>query len=264
MIINKYVQQWCEDDYDVRKEDFYMDNAYYVVGRQWASNGLMHRLFGMLFFVLSWLWNINCDSTAPIIHACAITGILAICFWLHGILEFDANETGISGTVHKMGLVFFWILKQKLPFAGMVVLAMVGMCFYVKFGWIDPIKFNKTTRKKMEERIAEEEAEEEKEEQEAYKEWERGYKEYRYGLPEYDVPKDDPMLVEARKLFEGYTETLQMVKTRYRQLAKMYHPDKGGDTNFFQCVIEAYEELTQKLKNNTSSNYSDDNYYQYD
>ena len=158
MIINKYVQQWCEDDYDVRKEDFYMDNAYYVVGRQWASNGLMHRLFGMLFFVLSWLWNINCDSTAPIIHACAITGILAICFWLHGILEFDANETGISGTVHKMGLVFFWILKQKLPFAGMVVLAMVGMCFYVKFGWIDPIKFNKTTRKKMEERIAEEES----------------------------------------------------------------------------------------------------------
>ena len=115
----------------------------------------------------------------------------------------------------------------------------------------------------MEERIAEEEAEEEKEEQEAYKEWERGYKEYRYGLPEYDVPKDDPMLVEARKLFEGYTETLQMVKTRYRQLAKMYHPDKGGDTNFFQCVIEAYEELTQKFKNNTSSN-AEDNYYQYD
>ena len=200
MIINKYVQQWCDEDYDVRKEAFYIDNAYYVVGRQWANNGFLHRWIGLGFFVLSLFWNINCDSTAPIVHAFAITGILSICFWFHGIIEFDANETGSSSLFHKMALIFFWILKQKLPLFGVIVLAAVGMFFYVKYGWVDPIKFDKTIRKKMDERLEEEEKEEEKAEQDAYKDWERAYKEYRYGLPEYDVPKDDPMLVEARKL----------------------------------------------------------------
>ena len=253
MIINKYVQQWCEEDYDVRKEEFYIHNAYYVVGRQWADSGFVHRWFGLLFFALSWFWNLNCQSTAPMIHGFAITGILAICFWLRGLLEFDANETSDSGLIYKMGLVFFWFLKQRLSLVGIVVLAIVGMFFYVKCAWVDPIRFNITTRKEMEARLDDETKEEEKAEQEAYKEWERGYKEYRYGLPEYDVPKDDPLLAEAKGLFEGYDENKHMLKTRYRQLAKMYHPDKGGDTNLFQCIIEVYEELNQKFKNDTSS-----------
>jgi DnaJ-class molecular chaperone len=42
-------------------------------------------------------------------------------------------------------------------------------------------------------------------------------------------------------------ETKDMLKNRYRQLAKQYHPDNGGDEHMFQCVSEVYDELQSKI-----------------
>ncbi len=39
------------------------------------------------------------------------------------------------------------------------------------------------------------------------------------------------------------TATPQQIKSRYRTLAKRYHPDRGGDQRQMQRIIAAYELL---------------------
>lgn len=41
-------------------------------------------------------------------------------------------------------------------------------------------------------------------------------------------------------------KTLEEVKARYKQLAKQYHPDLGGDTATMQQINRAYTEATAK------------------
>ena len=36
---------------------------------------------------------------------------------------------------------------------------------------------------------------------------------------------------------------IEAVKTRYKQLVKVHHPDKGGDRKDFEIVKQAYEVL---------------------
>lgn len=43
--------------------------------------------------------------------------------------------------------------------------------------------------------------------------------------------------------------TRQQIKRRYRELAKKYHPDRGGDQKEMRRIIAAYELL---MKNSTS------------
>ena len=40
--------------------------------------------------------------------------------------------------------------------------------------------------------------------------------------------------------------TPQQIKRRYRALAKLYHPDRGGNQQQMQRVIAAYEYLTKE------------------
>lgn len=44
------------------------------------------------------------------------------------------------------------------------------------------------------------------------------------------------------KYFEGLTEE-NLIKARYKELAKMYHPDKGGDTAIMKEVNAQYESV---------------------
>ena len=39
------------------------------------------------------------------------------------------------------------------------------------------------------------------------------------------------------------TATPQQIKRRYRELAKKYHPDKGGDSREMQRLVAAYQVL---------------------
>lgn len=99
----------------------------------------------------------------------------------------------------------------------------------------------------MKKRMEEMAAEDDEKAQQAHARWESQYKSYRYGIPESTTATNDPMMEEARKLFVGFTENMHMLKTRYRQMAKQYHPDVGGDTKMFQCIVSVYEELCQQL-----------------
>ena len=40
--------------------------------------------------------------------------------------------------------------------------------------------------------------------------------------------------------------TPEQIKRRYRQLAKRYHPDRGGDQREMQKIIQAYEFLKKE------------------
>lgn len=43
--------------------------------------------------------------------------------------------------------------------------------------------------------------------------------------------------------------TPQQIKKRYRNLAKRYHPDRGGDPRQMQRIIAAYELLAKEQHN---------------
>lgn len=43
--------------------------------------------------------------------------------------------------------------------------------------------------------------------------------------------------------------TEQELKTRYRELVKKYHPDKGGDAEKFEEISKAYNDALKLIKN---------------
>ena len=42
--------------------------------------------------------------------------------------------------------------------------------------------------------------------------------------------------------------SLETIKQRYRTLAQMHHPDKGGDEELFKCIKLAYEILSDPIR----------------
>ena len=42
--------------------------------------------------------------------------------------------------------------------------------------------------------------------------------------------------------------SLETIKQRYRTLAQMHHPDKGGDEELFKCIKLAYEMLSDPVR----------------
>ena len=63
-------------------------------------------------------------------------------------------------------------------------------------------------------------------------------------------PYNDPELAmdTARFLFDGFSSDLSTLKSRYRELAKQYHPDSGGSNGLMQCINHVYDELCDQLK----------------
>lgn len=53
--------------------------------------------------------------------------------------------------------------------------------------------------------------------------------------------------------FEGFARTVEAVKRRYRELARKYHPDLGGDTATMQKVNEEYLFILQSLDGQESN-----------
>jgi hypothetical protein len=129
------------------------------------------------------------------------------------------------------------------------VFAFISVIAYIYISFVHPIwhlihfwKFNKRDIDAESGKYDQEEAQ--------YTQWKNGYTQWRAGLPSADGPKEDPVVAEARKLFEGYTDTPQRLKARYRQLAKQYHPDKlgeGADDSMFKAIRYVFEDLQAKV-----------------
>lgn len=245
MTINQYVKKWCDESYDVRKEDFFVENAEYIVERQWAEGGRKHGIFGAIAALL--VATFCGQSGLPaLIYGLSILGVSAICFWFFAIRRYDANTTEIStGLYIALAYVLITLLKI-VPVGYQALFAIPTTVLYVYQSIIRPSKFKKM-KERMKQRMAEEAEEEDRRAKQTHAQWESEYKSYRYGIPENTSASSDPFMEKARAMFIGFTENKQMLKARYRQMAKQYHPDVGGDTKMFQCIIAAYEELCQQV-----------------
>lgn len=243
MTVNGYVKNWCDEEYDVRKEDFFVENAYYTADREWAISGFKHGLFALAIGVVTILLG-NGGLFINLVSAFANIGILTVCFWFYAIRNYDANSMETSVGFYIMLAVLLFLTKNRIGPILQLLLSIPLMALYAYFTFIKPLKFVKTA-KRMKKLVEEMEEEEDRRAKQNYTQWEGGYKAFRYGLPESEqtAEKGDPDMIKARTLFDGYCNDKQMLKTRYRQLAKQYHPDKGGDTKLFQCIIAVYEEI---------------------
>jgi hypothetical protein len=248
MTINIYVKKWCDEEYDVRKEDFYVENAHYITDRCWALGGLKHGTIALFVSFAIAIFSATNSTIDIISNALVNLGILTTCFWLFGIRQYNANSPETSFMLYLMTAVMLFVGKNKAPISIQYVSAVASCILFVYLSIVRPIKFIPMHRR-MKKRMVAEEKEEEEASAQSYSQWEHSYKAFRYGLPESEqqTVESDPEMIKARQLFEGYQQDKQMLKTRYRQLAKQYHPDKGGDTKLFQCIITVYEELCQNF-----------------
>lgn len=246
MTINQYVKKWCDETYDIRKEDFYVENAYYVAQREWANGGKKHGIFGILVFIISMIAGLTQDISHGLIMGFVGLGISAICFRVFGMRKYDANEKEITTGLYISLAVILFVLLSNMTAAIQIPFAVLSLFLYIKQSIVDPIKFA-SVESNMKQKMKDAAEEEEARAKQSYAQWENQYKAFRYGIPENASVSSDPMMDEARKLFVDFTDSKEMLKTRYRQLAKKYHPDHGGDTKLFQCIITAYEEFGQKF-----------------
>lgn len=63
------------------------------------------------------------------------------------------------------------------------------------------------------------------------------------------IPRAIPLHLQAEfRLLQLPAEaSLADVRRRYRELAKLYHPDAGGDHNDFLALQQAYEQVVEYL-----------------
>jgi hypothetical protein len=246
MTVNEYVRQWCDEDYDINKEDFYMQNAYYVASRERAIGGFKHGVVVMIISVLMIVFGSRTDIGKTIINALSTLGALTVCFWFYAAQEYDANSWESSKPHYIMIALFLLWTNIYVNDSIRILFIIASGALFVYLTFINPLLFI-ISAIKMRDRMKMEENEEDERDRAAYAKWENSYKAFRYGLPEMEVDgtESDPVMAEARAMFEGYTDNLQVLKTRYRQLAKQHHPDRGGDTKMFQCISAIYDELKQ-------------------
>ena len=48
MTINEYIKRWCEEDYDVKYEDFYVENAKWTIEKEWYYGGIGNGILSIL------------------------------------------------------------------------------------------------------------------------------------------------------------------------------------------------------------------------
>lgn len=246
MKINEYVKKWCDEAYDIHKEDFYIQEAYYISRKQWATSGIKHGILAAFIALCSFAFTTGGTNTA-LLNAFVNLGILTVCYFFYAVNNFDCNDIGQGTVVYVMAAIFLFTGRGKVPEWFQILFAIAGAALWFKLTIWDPINFAKLA-KETKKREKEEQAEEEAKAKAHYADWEAEYKAYRQGLPEPEVKAaGDPMMRQAQDLFKGYTSDKQTLKTRYRQLAKQYHPDKGGDTKLFQCIITVYEQYKASL-----------------
>lgn len=239
MLINEYVKRWYDESYDIREEEFYMDNAKYVIARSWQSGAIKH---GILAAIIAVICLVASHENIEIVRALYVLASLTFAFFLFGVRQYDANDYITSRAMYVMILILMLWTKNKLPDIVQLMIGVAGVVLFVYLTIVKPIKAM-AFKQKVKAKIKEEEEKEEQKNADSFDGWYREYKAYREGLPNFDIPEEDPMMQKARDLFKGYTDNAKMLKTRYRQLAKSEHPDNGGDEKMFSCIVDVYEEL---------------------
>ena len=247
MRVSNNYKRWVQEDYDVAYEDYYTTNVEYEYSRAWSKASLKHGLLSLLFaIIIDIFFNLNSVVWSTYWQA---VYVLTASFILYGIATYVMNREDLGQGLYLFVALFGLLTFGKLPPWQQVICGILSLGVYIGLTFVLPIYHHWKYKDFKKVDIDEESGRNAKEEQ-AYQQWKNGYNANRKGLPSGDGPKVDPAVAEARRLFEGYTGSPQQLKTRYRQLAKQYHPDmlgEGADDSMFKAIRYVYEELQNKV-----------------
>lgn len=235
MRINEYIKDWCEENYHIEEEKFYTDNAEFQLKenliKEWRRTAILYFFLIIIMFSL-----IQKCFDALFYSASVIFGLYTKTLNKYG------NTPLMPDSIYLAVILMCILIKDDLPMAAQIIFSVFGIYLFINSGFIAPRKF-RTLKKRMKKEYKRKEAEKEQKDKDFYYDFEKQYKQDRYYIPEKDIPKNDPLLEKARELFHGYSDNRELLKIRFRQLAKTYHPDNGGDEQLFQCIASVYEEL---------------------
>ena len=83
MLINRFAKQWCDEDYDIRKEDFYVENARWMVARCWREAAPIH---GVIAAIATYLhFQASGFQLAGVLGALMLLSTLTIAFYFYGL-----------------------------------------------------------------------------------------------------------------------------------------------------------------------------------
>lgn len=242
MVIDNYVKRWCYEEYDLKDEDFFVEQSYWMVHEPWNKGAIKH---GIITAIISMCYSILTKN--PIYNALVLVAIMTTSFILHGLRKYDANKWNTGVFIYFASLITLLTSRKYIPTSIQWVFAIIGLVVYMYITIVKPIQFSKIT-KNLKKKLVEMEEREENEDKKFYEQWESDYKAFREGLPMFEASDDDPDMIKARQLFEGFEHDKDALKTRYRTLAKKEHPDNGGNEHMFACIVDVYEELSKKFK----------------
>lgn len=235
MTINRYTEAWCYEKYATDREDFFVDNAYYVLDREW--NNICRKV--MLFAPLVYIVFKQLGKQT----ALGLAAVLVFTCFMYGVRKIDANDVEMKRPSLLLAGVLIWSLF-KLPDIVIQIFIGINIALYIYMVFFKTANYRKN-KKRVEQNIEDEDYKEEEEAKKYYSSW----KEHAHEEPkaEPQVNHTDPLEIEAEKLFYGYTDNKDILKTRYRQLAKTHHPDHGGNEELFKRINNYYEYHRAKL-----------------
>lgn len=242
MTINIYAKKWVEEDYDMKNEAFYLENAKWMIERIWITGCIKRGIKILLFATIYGAF--SSDIATFISNTLFALTPLSIAEFFYLIRKCEADPC--SGIMYFASLILCFITKPFMVGVLLMPFQLIGMLIFAYIVAIRPIialKQKKIMKQKMEEM----ENFEEEQDKKNYSKWEYEYNSYRNCLMEHRDEITESMMKEASELFEGYTSTRTLLKSRYHQLAKEYHPDCGGDEKRFQCISCVYEKLITEL-----------------
>lgn len=229
MTINRYTEAWCYEQYTPDREDFFVDNAYYVLDREWNDICRKVMIFAPLAYIVM--------QTLGIQIALGFAAVVVFTYFMYGVRKVDANDTEMKHPSLFLAGFLVWSLFE-LPGIVINVFIAINIVLYIYMVFFKTAHYKKN-RKRVEQNIDEEDYREEEEAKRYYSSWKEHVNDEPIDEPQ--VNATDPLELEAERLFNGYTDNKDILKTRYRQLAKTHHPDHGGNEELFKRINNYYE-----------------------
>ena len=241
MTINDYAKFWCQDNFDMENEHFYIENARDIVRRPWFG-GLWHGLLAVFGY---FIWTVFTNSTGT---AKVLFGAMNVAFLFYAMLKYVYNDSSNATFVYGAAVIFLYNYIKNTAIVIQNLFTFVGVILFVITAIVIPIRV-KIKNKRFEEMPIDKHAEAFDSEADEFEAWKRKYYDS-YTNTEYS--SDDtmessyipnPYDEQARELFADFGSTYQELKKQYRKLAMKYHPDKGGDEEMFKAIVKEYETI---------------------
>lgn len=267
MRVNEYYKKWCNEDYPIGKEKYMIKNAKYVFSRAWAKASLIHGIAILLPATLFATWVkdvpgiddilllgnipllrlIAIYADIPLLRVFAILGIFTFAFAVCAARSLNDNSPDSNVGFYIVFSILGLIAVPKLKVWEQITFAVLSEVVYIFLTFVLPIYHFKAWRGFSKVDI-DMETEKERRQEEAYNNWKKQYNQTNAGIPDQNAQQENPIFAQIREWFEGFTSDPQTLKSRYRNLAKQYHPDQGGDEEMFVSIRYIYEELRDKME----------------